>query len=112
MRLSKIFFKVVRKKGKKIHSRHFSLIFLKNRTKHSCFAVVVSKKINKLATKRNKIRRTFYSYIQTNINKIPTGFNFIIFLRAPVNQQNINQITNYLLQLFPNVDKKNYFKNY
>jgi ribonuclease P protein component len=58
-RLSRSEFGLVLKTGKRIHSEHFSLMY--RTAESSKYGLVVSKKIAKKATIRNRIRRQLYA---------------------------------------------------
>ena len=58
-----------------------SLVFTENTRGFIRIAVVVSKKIEKSAVKRNKIRRRIYEILRLNLEKIPekTDYIFVVF---------------------------------
>ena len=66
--------------GKTIRTPNLSLVFAENTKGFTRFAVVVSKKIEKSAVKRNKIRRRFYEAIRLNIDKIPKKRDYIFVI--------------------------------
>lgn len=55
------------KQGKTIRSPYLNLVYAKNSRHHQRFAVVVSKKIEKTAVGRNRIRRRVYEAIRTQL---------------------------------------------
>ena len=63
-----------------------SLVFVPNDRGFTRVAVVVSKKIDKRAVVRNRIRRRVYEVIRKNFNYLPkkTDYLFVIFSRDVV----------------------------
>ena len=69
-------------KGKTIRTPKMSLVHMKNDKGYTRFAVVVSKKVDKLAVGRNRIRRRVYEAIRLeypNIIKSPQDSIFVIY---------------------------------
>ena len=68
-------------KGKTIRSPKMSLVFVENTRGFTRMAVVVSKKVEKSAVKRNRIRRRIYEALRVNFDLIPkkTDYIFIVF---------------------------------
>ena len=64
-------------KGKTIRSPKMSLIFLDNSKGFTRIAVVVSKKVEKSAVKRNRIRRRIYEVLRNNLESIPKKRDYI-----------------------------------
>lgn len=73
----------VYQKGKTIRRAKASLIFAPNERGFTRVAVVVSKKVNKTAVGRNRIRRRVYEAIRKNFEYLPekTDYIFVIFSR-------------------------------
>lgn len=71
----------VYQKGKTVRSPKMSLVFVKNNRGFTRFAVVVSKKVDKTAVGRNRIRRRVYEVLRTNLKDIPdkTDYVFVVF---------------------------------
>lgn len=67
----------VYQKGKTIRSAKMSLTTVVNERGFTRFAVVVSKKVNKTAVGRNRIRRRIYEALRTNFEHIPQGRDYI-----------------------------------
>ena len=67
--------------GKTIRSPKMSLIHTDNNRGFTRFAVVVSKKVEKSAVKRNRIRRRVYEVLRRNFELIPKqkDYIFVIF---------------------------------
>ena len=73
----------VYQKGKTIRSPKVSLVFLPNERKFTRIAVVVSKKVNKTAVGRNRIRRRVYEILRKNFDLIPKQTDYIFVIYAP-----------------------------
>lgn len=78
---------LLKKKGKIVHSKTFGLIFSDNDKGITRAGVIVSKKIDKRAVKRNQIRRSIFGILQNLITKMNKDFD-ILFLVKP---QIVNQ---------------------
>ena len=84
--------KYVYQKGKTVRRPKMSLVFVDNEKGYTRVAVVVSKKVNKKAVGRNRIRRRVYEVIRKNFDLVPKkrDYIFIIFsddvLRMPFNE--------------------------
>ena len=68
-----------------VNSSQFLLKYGQNKLNHARFAVVVSKKIDKRATARNKIRRRVISLIKKIFEK-ELSFDFVFILRKEIEQ--------------------------
>lgn len=64
-------------KGKTIRRPKMSLVFTKNTRGYTRVAVVVSKKVEKTAVGRNRIRRRVYEALRVNFDKIPKKNDYI-----------------------------------
>ena len=71
----------VYQKGKTVRTPKMSLVFTKNTRGFTRVAVVVSKKVEKTAVGRNRIRRRIYEAIRVNFEYIPkeTDYIFVVF---------------------------------
>ena len=67
----------VYKKGKTVRNPKMSLVFVENTRGFTRVAVVVSKKVEKTAVKRNRIRRRVYEVVRLNFDKIPKKQDYI-----------------------------------
>lgn len=70
----------VYQKGKTIRKPNMSLVFLKNERHFTRVAVVVSKKVEKSAVKRNRIRRRIYEALRINFDLLPKEHDYIFVL--------------------------------
>lgn len=75
--------KFVYQKGKTIRSPKMSLVYTSNSRGFTRVAVVVSKKVEKLAVDRNLVRRRVYEVIRKNLDNYPKAMDyvFVVFSR-------------------------------
>lgn len=71
----------VYQKGKTIRKPKMSLVFVENTRGFTRLAVVVSKKVEKTAVGRNRIRRRVYEVLRVNMINIPkkTDYVFVVY---------------------------------
>lgn len=71
----------VYQKGKTVRKAKASLVFVPNERGFTRVAVVVSKKVEKTAVGRNRIRRRVYEVIRRNFEYLPkeTDYIFVIY---------------------------------
>ena len=67
----------VYQKGKTIRRPKMSLVFAENTKGFTRMAVVVSKKVEKSAVGRNRIRRRIYEVLRLNLESIPKKQDYI-----------------------------------
>ncbi len=81
-------FKRVFQKGRSFFSKVIGFKALKNDLESSRFGIVVSTKISKKATIRNRIKRQIGEVIRLNLDKIKTGYDVVLItLPAIVNKK-------------------------
>lgn len=68
------------KNGKTVRTPKLALVFNDNPRGFTRFAVVVSKKVNKSAVGRNRIRRRVYEAIRLNFETIPKNRDYIFIV--------------------------------
>lgn len=70
-------------KGKTVRKSKASLVFVPNERGFTRVAVVVSKKVEKTAVGRNRIRRRVYEVIRKNFEYLPkkTDYIFVIYAK-------------------------------
>lgn len=74
------------KKGAKFSNEFFSVKFLLNKKDFNRYSVVVSKKIFKLATDRNSLRRQLYEALRTLTPGQNPGFDLMITVKPKIDQ--------------------------
>lgn len=75
-RLGRTDFTTFFKKGKRFHFDHLTIVYTPSPTFHG--AVVVGKKVHKLAVSRNTIRRRIYSQLRSLLKDAHTGVFIVI----------------------------------
>lgn len=79
----------VYQKGKTIRSPKMSLIFTDNTRGFTRFGVVVSKKVERSAVGRNRIRRRVYEALRVNFDLIPKkrDYLFVVYSKEVMNME-------------------------
>ncbi len=72
--------------GKRYHSASFQVVYAAHSTFHA--SVVVPKKIEKLAVRRNTIRRRIYDILRHYTREQKTQGVFIVIVKQPVLKKN------------------------
>ena len=98
-RFKKADFNNLFKKGKTIGRELIFLRFRKNNLKQSRFCWVVSLKISKKATTRNKIKRQLREIVKANLKNIKSGFDIAIIAKPEIINKNYQEIKNVLENL-------------
>jgi ribonuclease P protein component len=91
LRLKKDFDRIF-KEGRFAGGRFFTLGYLKNNMDFSRFAVVVAKKVDKRAVRRNLIRRRTSEIIRLGQEKIKTGFDLVFIAKPAVLDKSYKEI--------------------
>lgn len=97
-RVGRSAFSGIQKKGRKVHSKHFSFVFIDNKNTLQ-LSVVVSKKVIKSATERNKSKRVIYTTVKS-YSKNLKSFSGIIYINKNVNTLESLEIKEELHDLF------------
>lgn len=96
-RLSTETFKKIIEKGQSFHGP-FLIVRVYKTAEQSHFSISVPKKVSKLATSRNKIKRRIYSIIGKLNTK--SGFDVIVIVKAGFEKLNISQIRDEIEKIF------------
>ncbi|MBU2578838.1 ribonuclease P protein component [Patescibacteria group bacterium] len=91
LKKNKDFTKVIRQ-GKFSHSFFLSLKEAKNDLAQTRVGFVVSKKISKKATVRNKIKRWLREAVRANLDKIRSGKDIIFFTKKGIEEKKFWEI--------------------
>lgn len=87
-----------------LYSSLYTLKLAKNGKKASRFGFVISKKIDKRATVRNRIKREFRKCIEDKIDQIVVGYDFLFILKTG------NQENNFCNIIYSQFEKEGLFK--
>ncbi|MFA6255253.1 MAG: ribonuclease P protein component [Patescibacteria group bacterium] len=77
-------FKKINRLGRPFFSPGFRVKFLANNLKSSRFAIVISTKVSKKATQRNRTRRQLQEIIRLNQTKVKPGYDIVISVQPQV----------------------------
>ena len=77
----------------------FSLRVSKNGESVSRFGFIVSKKIDKRAVVRNRVKRLLRRVIEENIKKIAAGYDFLFIIRSEIIGKDLGEISITVLDL-------------
>ncbi|MEM2954991.1 MAG: ribonuclease P protein component [Candidatus Nanoarchaeia archaeon] len=87
-------------KSKKFFSEKFIFAkVIKNELRISRFGFIVTLKISKKATERNRIRRQLHEIIRNNLDQIKKGFDFVFIVRPEIKNKSFKEIKESLLNL-------------
>ena len=93
-------FKKIFHQGKAYQGEFIRLKVLKNNLKISRFAFIVSLKVSKKASQRNKIKRRLEEIVRLRLNQIKPGLDLIISVSPEIISQNYQTIEKKLISLF------------
>jgi len=94
-------FRRVKRLGKSYHCPLFKLSLAQRKvagppsgeTSPSRFGFVISTKIDKRATVRNRIKRLLREAVRANLTKVPNGFDFVLVVRPQIVGKNYEEIS-------------------
>ncbi len=92
LRLDQKAFAKVLKNGRRMEENGLSVKFLPNRLNHPRFGLVLSKKVLKLATDRNLLRRQIFEIIQANLAENQINFDIIFLLRHDLSTKTFTEL--------------------
>ena len=72
--------KYVYQHGKTVRRAQVSLVFIENTRGFTRVAVVVSKKVARLAVDRNRIRRRVYEAVRLNFDLVPKKMDYVFVI--------------------------------
>ncbi len=78
---------------KNIYSPLFTLKYAPSALSHSRCLIIISKAVDKRATKRNELRRTFLSFLQAKQQLMSNPYDLLFILKKDVISSSIQQIT-------------------
>ncbi len=90
----------VAKFGQPFFVKELGFKSIKNNLSQNRYGLVVSLKIDKRATERNKIRRRLREIIRLHDKNLKQGFDVMILVRESVKELNYKQMEEKLLELF------------
>ena len=93
-------FKKINSRGKSFFSSLFRLRILDNKDHGNRFSVVVTTKVSKKATVRNRLKRQVKEIVRLNSAKLKQGTDFIIMVNSPALAKSYQDLEKDLLGLF------------
>lgn len=103
-RISKGFFEEIYKNGKGFSSLFLSMKVLKNNDKINFFSVVVSKKVSKVAPKRNKIKRRILYVLKQQNKLMKQGYFIVLQVKPPMKDQSYSFFKEEVLKILKKSD--------
>ena len=88
------------RRGVKINSQNFYLIFVKNNLDYSRFGFVVSKKVSNKAVVRNKIKRKLRALIRDRLGQIRKGIDVAIIVKPGFNLTRLGELEKNIKEVF------------
>lgn len=94
--------KVLKKNNgaKTITSFFFTLRFWENRESLSKFAFIISKKIDKKAVIRNKIKRSLARVLEEILTEIKPGYNFVFIVKKEILGKSQEEVAENVKEVF------------
>lgn len=93
-------FKEIYRNSRYFFTPLFNIRYLKNNQESPRFAVVVSAKVSKKATQRNKIRRQLLEIIREGLPGFNNNYDYIIKVKKPLLEKDYSQIKKALIEAF------------
>ena len=85
-------FEIIFKKGKVFKNNFLVLRFVNNNLKTNRLAIVISQKVSKKATERNKIRRRISVIVENIINGLKDGLDLVFLVLPQANNKSYLEI--------------------
>lgn len=83
----------VEKEGVLYQSPNFGVCILDRKdNNYTRFGFIISKKISKLATQRNRIKRAFRDAFRYNLNRIKKGFDVVVLAKPSLERMLVDDI--------------------
>lgn len=89
--------------GKRVTHEGVTLVYKKTKNGTLRFAVVVSSKTDKRATKRNRVKRCMREAIRSYLQKIPVSFDGVFFIKRVPDKITTDTCTLLLSGLFEKI---------
>lgn len=85
-------FNLVWRKGRSYFSRYLLLKMLKKKIKYTRFGIIVSNKVSKKATQRNRLKRRIREILRLKLDKITPGHDCVIVVKAGILERTYQEI--------------------
>ncbi len=87
-------------KGKRVRGRHFVISFAEPLTDKSRLGVIVSKKVDKRATRRNKVKRRIREIFRKNKNLFAKTIDLVVIARQNAGSLSFEDTKEELIKLY------------
>lgn len=87
-------------KSRSLENPFFTLRIAENNLSYNRFRFVVSKKVDKRAVVRNKIRRKFNECIRSLWEEIKTGFDLIFYIKKSISEEEEKNLSMIIKETF------------
>ncbi len=84
-------------------SNFFLIKIAENKTESKRFGIVVSKRIDKRAVIRNKIKKQIRHCIEENEKDVPMGKDILVIVRPKIKDRQIKEICESLMKAFKKI---------
>jgi len=101
----------IKKQGRLYHSQSFSLLLAKQ-SGDSRFAFVVSKKIDKRAVKRNRVRRLLTESVRSLLPRLKSGMDVIFLAKKEITGRDFSQLSKEVNSMFTKLQLLKNEKNF
>lgn len=103
-------FASVLRKGRTIKGKFLILKFVENSLTKNRFGFIVSKKISKKATDRNKVKRIISEIVRIKIKEIKKPIDAVFIARKSIERQRFQEIEKEVIQILKqtNNDRRNF----
>ena len=86
------------KQGKSCFDGIMGLRFLKNGLPHNRYGVIVSLKVSKQATSRNRVKRRLRELLRKNVNQTINGYDLVVIALPPILNKKYQEIEQSLVR--------------
>ncbi len=90
-------------KENQISSNFFLIKIAENKTESKRFGIIVSKRIDKRAVIRNKIKRQIRRCIEENENNVPAGKDILMIVRPNIKDRQMEEICESIKKIFKKI---------
>lgn len=92
-------FDKVFKEGKTVRGSFLFIKKILNNQSASRFGLIISSKIFKKATERNRVKRIIYELIRLRIDKIKSGYDLVIIFKIKTDERSLKEDLERLLRV-------------
>lgn len=105
-RLAEKNIRLVKDKGSYYQTPFFTLVYLKDQKTPSQFAFVISKKVDKRATIRNKTKRLLAGSVREMVSQLEDGYRLIFLVKPSAINQTKETLSSTIKEAFDQIGLK------